>query len=287
MEHSKISGKLLRSMLLAGLLSACQNDESIAPSQSSSVELTDQNAKLIANPNLVKDGDKTLEYVNWGRYAGKLSKVSDTKYFTEYSYNDNNGSTDLWITSRRYDKASNALINEHKFQISNGKCIASDDVTNQINYSYIYNAANRLTEIKAIPQNAPVYKIVFDHAYYSATKEYRLRTITFHESTGLVSEITIGYTLPGGALITDKYPLNPDIGLDRYLHIYGNFSNYLAQQISVAQLNASNQPITFTKLTYSTNSDGYVTTRVTEYHPLGFGNNNGVKTTIDLLKYSN
>ncbi|GGM76709.1 hypothetical protein GCM10010967_05380 [Dyadobacter beijingensis] len=287
MEHSKISEKLLRILVLAGLLSSCQNDEPIATLQSSSVESADQNAKLIANPNLVIDGDKTLEYVNWGRYAGKLSKVTDSKYFTEYSYNDNNGSTDLWIISKRYDKASNALVNEHKFQVSNGKCIASRDVTNQIDYAYMYNAANRLTEIKAIPQNASTYKIIFDHAYYSATKEYRLRTISVHESTGPVSEMTIGYTLPGGTLITDKYPLNPDIGLDRYLHIYGNFSNYLVQQISVAQLNSSNQPITFTKLTYSTNSDGYVTTRVTEYHPLGYGNNNGVKTTVDLLKYSN
>lgn len=284
MKHLKISGNLLTSLLLAGLLSSCHNDESITPPGQSAIEVNDENAKLISTPKLSKDGTRTLEYVALGRYAGKLSKVIEASHYTEYSYNDNNGSTDLWITSKRYANANNTLEHEIKYQIVNGKCISSRDATNNIEYDYIYNAAGRLVEIKGL-QNGSAYKIVFDHAYFSATKEYRLRTITVHESTGPVGQMAFHYTGQGGTAIEDKYPLNPDIGLDRYLRIYGKFSDVLVQEITVSQLNAPNQPVTYTKLTYSTNADGYVTTRVTEYHPYGKGNNTNMQTTIDLLKY--
>ncbi|SDF26079.1 hypothetical protein SAMN04487996_109336 [Dyadobacter soli] len=112
-----------------------------------------------------------------------------------------------------------------------------------------------------------------------------MRTITVHESSGPVSQLAFSYVGPGGALTEDKCPLNPEIGLDRYLRIYGKFSDLLVREITVSQLNAPNQPITYSKLTYATNADGYVTTRVTEYHPLGKGSNVNVQTTIDVLKY--
>lgn len=284
MEHSKISGNLLKLLLMAGLLSSCHNDESVAPTGQSAIEANDQNAKLFPTPKLSKDGTKSLEYFTLGRYAGRLSKVTEANHYTEYSYNDNNGSTDLWITSKRYSKGNNVLVHEIKYQVANGKCVTSRDATNNIEYDYLYNAAGRLVEIKAL-QNGSAYKILFDHAYFSATKEYRLRTITVHESTGPVSQMALSYVGQGGTLIEDKYPLNPDIGLDRYLRIYGKFSEVLVQEITVSQLNALNQPVTYSKLTYSTNADGYVTTRVTEYHPYGKGNNTNVQTTIDLLKY--
>ncbi|SDH14896.1 hypothetical protein SAMN04487996_12984 [Dyadobacter soli] len=126
MKHLKISGNLLKLLLFTGLLSSCNNNnESITPNEQSLIEVNDQNAKLISTPKLSQDGTRTLEYFTLGRYQGRLSKVTEVSHYTEYSYNDNNGSTDLWITSRRYSKANNALVNENKYRVAGGRCVAS------------------------------------------------------------------------------------------------------------------------------------------------------------------
>lgn len=284
MKLYKTTTLVIRGMLLAGLLGACQNEDALIPSESNSTLLNDQNAKTTAEIKLVKNGETTLQYIKSGRFTGNLSKVSEVAYYTNYSYDDSSG--DLWITSKCYAKTSNALVKEIKYQISNNRCIKSIDVTNGRNYEFKYNETGRLNEINE-SGGGPSQKHVFKYDYISDLGVERLNEITSSNSAGPFKRVNFFYTVGGQPSKQDKYHLNPDnSGLDKYLPVFGKFSDALVQRAQITPLPYTNQSKPFFQYYYGLDYNGYVSSVTKEYYPLGYGYNAGKQTSYGLLTFS-
>ncbi|MHA4736492.1 hypothetical protein [Dyadobacter sp. MSC1_007] len=283
MKLHKTTSIVIQGMLMLGLLGACQNEDALIP-QSGSVPTEDQNAKTTAELKLVKDGNTTLQYITAGRFTGKLSKVSETAYYTNYSYDDGTG--DLWITSKRYAKSTNSLVKEIKYHISNNRCIKSIDVTNGRTSEFKYNETGRLDEINE-SGGGPSQKHVFKYDYISAMSAERLSDITSSSPTGDFKRVNFFYTVGSQPSKQDKYYLNPELtGLDKYLSIFGKFSDAVVQRAQVTPLPYSNQSKPFYQYYYGFDYNGYASSITKEYYPLGYGYSAGKQTNYSLLSYS-
>jgi hypothetical protein len=284
MKLYKTTTLVIQGMLLAGLLGACQNEDALIPSESNSTLLNDQNAKTAAELKLVKNGETTLQYIKSGRFTGNLSKVSEVAYYTNYSYDDSSGN--LWITSKCYEKATNALVKEIKYQISNNRCIKSIDVTNGRNYELKYNEIGRLDEINE-SGGGPSQKHVFKYDYLSGPGVERLSEITSSSPVGPFKRVNFFYTVGSQPSKQDKYHLNPDnSGLDKYLPFFGKFSDALIQRVQITPLPYTNQSKPFFQYYYGFDYNGYVNSITKEYYPLGYGYNAGKQTSYNLLTFS-
>lgn len=285
MKKLHIAGSLLKVLLLGGLLAGCQNENAVMPTDSASATVTDQTAKTNAELKLVKDGTTIIQYVKQGRLAGKLSKVSETSYYTQYSYDDSTG--DLWVTSKRYSKNTNALVEEIKYKIVNGLCITSINQTNNWTHQYKYNELGRLDEINLSSGSlTQKHTFIYENVANSIGKE-RLTKVIKSTPAGPYQEIDFTYHfLPGDEKI-DKYPLNSEhLGLDRYLPYFSKFSDVLIQQVVIIPLPYTNQTKPYYRYFYNINSDGYAIGRNKEYFPLGYGNEAGKLGFYGALDYS-
>lgn len=280
MKQLQIADSLLKVLLLAGFFTACHNDQIIAPMATEKITENDRNAKLSNQLKLVKDGDAMLEYVKSGKFIGRISKVTDANingYHTEYIYDDNNGASDLHITSTRYSNINSAVVEEVKYHISNGRCIASQNITNNQSYEHKYNGNGFLSETKAL--NGPGdlnYEYSYD--YNVITKEYQLSSINTIKNQTYTDQITFTYSSK-----PVKYFLNPDHTLlDPYLQIFGKFSGSLAESVAISPYNSVGRSYNFT---YTMDNSGYVTSRSQEYHPI-LGSNKGVIISNKAFEYS-
>lgn len=284
MKKLHIPGNLLKVLLLGTLLTGCQNDDVLSPQETVGVTVNDQNAKVTAELKLVKDGTTILQYVKQGRFTGKLSKVSETAYYTQYSYDDSTG--DLWITSKRYNKNTNALVEEIKYKIVNDRCMTSINVSTNWTSQFVYNEVGRLNEIN-MSSGALTQKRVFTYDYNSATGVERLNQVVFSTPTGAYKQITFTYTYGLVAEKKDKYPLNSEhLGLDKYLPYFTKFSDVLIQQVQIKPLPYTNQAKPYYRYFYSINADGYVTGINKEFFPLGYGYEAGKQEFYSGLDYS-
>lgn len=284
MKLYKTTTLVIQGMLLIGLLGACQNEDTLIPSEPSPASLNENNSKTTAELKLVKNGETTLQYIKSGRFTGNLSKVSETAYYTNYSYDDSSG--DLWVTSKRYAKASNALVKEIKYQVTNNRCIKSIDVTDSRNYEFKYNETGRLDEINE-SGGGPSQKHVFKYDYISDLDAERLNEITSSTPTGAFKRVNFFYTVGGQPSKQDKYRLNPEnTGLDKYLPIFGKFSDALVQRIQITPLPYTNQSKPFYQFYYGFDYAGYVSSITKEYYPLGYGYNAGKQSSYNLLTFS-
>lgn len=274
MKQVHITGKLLMSLLVAGLLTACNSDQLIGPIQADSNTEISKNAKISSEVLLIKDGDDSLEYVKSGKFAGKLAKTSYSYGYTLYTYDDSAG--DLWITSRKYSKASNKLVHHKTYQIANGRCIASKDLTNKFSYEYKYNSLGSLIEIKRF---FGVHTLTQQFSYKAiAPNVQRLNKITHINESGPIMEYKFSYSPQ-----QDKYFLNPyHTQLDKYLRVFGTFSDKLVQDVTTDYLDGSASSNNYT---YVLNGDGYVTSRTDLYHPNIYEPYSDVSTQI--LEYTN
>lgn len=284
MKKLHIPGNLLKALLIGTLLTGCQNDDVLSPQETAGVTIDDQNAKVNAELKLVKDGTNTLVYIKSGRFTGKLSKVYGQYHNTEYLYDDSTG--DLWITSKKYQKSTNSLVQEVKYKIVNGRCITSIDVTSGWTSQYTINEVGRLNEIN-LSKGALTQKKVFTYNYNSTTGAERLANIITSTPVGAYEQINFTYTIGGNGELKDKYPLNPEhTGLDMYLPYFGKFSDVVVKQVEVTPLPYTNQAKPYYRFYYGINSDGYATSREREYYPLGWGNSAGKQSIYGGLQYS-
>lgn len=256
MNSFQTVGKALKGLALAALLAGCQNDSLVQPPGIPNTENTNQNAKITADVFLVKHGDNSLQYLKFGKFAGKLWKVHDPYAYTEYTYDDSSG--DLWITSKKYAKSNNKLSSHKTYHIVNGRCVASMDLTSKFSYEYKYNAQGSLIEIKRyfgahILTQQFSYKVILPNAQ-------RLDKITYIGESGPFMEYKFSYSA-----FQDKYFLNPyHTQLDKYLRIFGTFSDKLVESVITDYLDGTASSDNYT---YTLNGDGYVTTRTDTYYP--------------------
>lgn len=284
MKKLHITGNLLKALVLGALLNGCQNDDMLSPQETAGVTVNDQNAKTNAELKLVKDGTTILQYVKQGRFMGKLSKVSRAGDYTQYSYDDSTG--DLWITSKTYNKSTNALTGEIKYKIVNGRCTTSINVTSNWTSQFVYNEVGRLNEIN-LSSGSLTQKQVFTYDYISATGAERLHQVVFSTPTGAYKQINFTYTYGLVAEKKDKYPLNSEhLGLDPYLPYFSKFSDVLVQQVQITPLPYTNQAKPYYRYFYSINADGYAIGRNKEFFPLGYGYEAGKQGFYSGLDYS-
>lgn len=279
MKRFHIADNLLKSAIVAGLLTACNHDESINPTQSSTTEINDQNAKTNSVLKLIKYGDNGVQYIKSGKFAGMLTRVSNAATYKKYTYNDNNGTTNLFITCTSYSQATNAKSGESVYEIANGRCIAITG-QNGDTYQYKYNASGQLDEVYMTYQNSWA-KWSYSYIFNAATNAYRLDKIVAINNAGPVQEAKFSYTA-----IADKYPLNPEnTNADPLLPFFGTFSDVLVKDIEVKSLSGT-QWAHFREYSYVLDNGGYVTSRTQAYHPFGKGSNVSLSNSIMNFNYS-
>ncbi|ACT95718.1 hypothetical protein [Dyadobacter fermentans] len=286
MKKLHIAGNLLKGVLLAGMLTACQNEDVLNPKSQESGIRNEAEAKVNAELRLVEDGYNKLKYIKAGRLAGKLSKISGSTLYTEYSYDDSTG--DLWITSKQYYKANNQLCKEIAYQIKYGKCVKSIDKTNNITREYKYNEMGYLQEVSIIG-SALSQKSIFTYQQIAlGLDSKRLDYITSYNSFGAPYErINFFYDYNGSPAKADKYFLNPEhTSLDPYLPYFGKFSDALVQRVQITPLPYNGQTKPFYQFFYGINADGYASSRHREFYPLGYGNEAGKQAFYSSLTYS-
>lgn len=283
MKKLTLTVSLLKGLAFAALLTACNNDQAVMPIETASASVNNQNAKISSLLRLIKEGDRTIQYVKSGKFFGRVSNIdegSSTNYRLEYSYNDNNPAGDVWISKKRFSKSTNTFIQEWKYKVTNGLCVTSEDVAQGYSYEYKYNAQGLLDEIKMIVQGNTSANWKYTYTFNAATGAYRLsKIVNSSVQFGPNVESTFTYTAK-----PDIFPLNQVHGnIDKYLPIFGKFSDVLIEKVTEKSLQNPANPSENTKFTYITDVDGLVTSRTTEYTT---GNSpSGVSYTA-LLKYS-
>lgn len=89
MKQLTVTGNLLKGLVLAALLTGCQNDDVATHNSQTDAAAHDRNAKTIFTPQLLKEGANELEY--YGDYdlnRGKLKKLTNMPEgaYTEYQW---------------------------------------------------------------------------------------------------------------------------------------------------------------------------------------------------------
>lgn len=280
MKKYHFSQFFLKYSLITGVLLGCQNDQIPTPVASESITEINQHAKISAEVLLVKDGDYSLEYIPSGKFAGKLAKVSNIYNYTDYSYNDSTG--DLWITSKKYSKASNKLVHQKTYHIVNGRCVSGKDLTQQFSFTFQYNVLGSLVEMKRV---AGVHTLTRQFSYkFIAPNKQRLDKITDIGESGPYIEYRFTYSST-----PDKYPLNPkytEHEMDKYLNIFGTFSDMLVQNVVSDELEGPDGFIASNNYTYTLNADGYVTSKTNLYYP-DINHSNYSEVLTEVLDYAN
>ncbi|ACT95720.1 hypothetical protein Dfer_4519 [Dyadobacter fermentans DSM 18053] len=228
----------MKGILLAGLLSACQNENDIKLAPQAPTGESDQNARTaLAVGKLIKDGQVDLSYQG----SGVLSQETYPNVYYQFTYNPQ------LITAKRY---VNGSPTEYKYTLDmNGRCI--ETVTDKT-YIYEYDVYGQLTRL--YNKNQPNEQTVFTYNTVNATNSDRsLATATFYNAQNVKTKaLTFGYG--GNMAIPDKHPLNPDVlpaGVSKYLPIFGKFSSNLVQSIYEYKYLLNGQQESITQYTYS------------------------------------
>lgn len=284
MKRFKIAGTVFKCLLSLGIMTACNHDDVVNPTQTTDIQASNQNAKISSLTRLVKEGERTIQYVKSGKFFGKISALSEpswSNYRYEYTYDDNNPSADLWISKKQYQKSNGLFVQEWKYKVVNGRCTASESVAYGYTFEYLYNPQGLLDEIKMSVKGNISGTWKYFYNYNAATSAYRLAKITENSvQFGPKLEFTFTYTST-----PDNYPLNSQDGnIDKYLPIFGKFSDVLIQKRTTKSLEFPNNPLEHENYTYVTDIDGLVTTKT---RVITTGNNppSGSGYT-EILKYS-
>lgn len=285
MKHLEISRKSLKYLLAIGLLTACSHDESINPTQNYSTEVNSKNAKISSLTRLVKDGEKTIQYVKAGKFFGKISRINEENSYLEYTYDDKNAAGDLWIHLKRYSDTYNQVISHRVYQVSNGRCVYSHDYDDARSYQLKYNILGLLDEVKVTaPGWAGPETHKFTYDLNSATQTYRLTTKTVTTASGPSGEVKFTYSSKKDMHFKNPYGVTVNWALDPYLPIYGTFSDALVEGVEYTSLNTTTKY--YSEFDYALDGDGLVISMTKKYHPFGKGNNNSVTNSTITFSYS-
>lgn len=228
-------------ILVAGMMSACQNENETSMLPQAPANTSDQNARIaLAAGTLIKDGNTDLTY---NSQTAKLSKETCPNAYNEFTY------APQLITAKGYKYGAPSTETKYTLDAS-GRCIQS--VTNWKTYIYEYNSSGQLTKWynKEQPKEAGVLLYLANSA---SDWNKSLAMATFYDSQGIkTKELTFGY---GGAMgVADKHPLNPDVlpaGVSKYLSTFGIFNINLVQNIVEDKYLANGQKESSTKYLYS------------------------------------
>lgn len=262
MKHFKIAGTSLKYLLAIGLLTACNHENLVNPTQGSATEVKDQNAKISLLTRLVKNGQQNIQYVKSGKFFGKVSRVNEAPwsgYYLTYAYDDSSPSGDLWIHRKMYKSSTDAFIKEERYKVVNGLCILSEDDYGSI-HEYKYTPQGYLDEIKYNYQGNLLQSWKYAYTYSGSGQIYRLNKIERKKD----GKPWINYNFTYKQ-IQDKYPLNnplniEDGNVDTYLPFFGNHSDLVIESITDENLETNKSVQTF-YTGHVLNNDGLVISR--------------------------
>lgn len=235
-------------LLIAGMLGACQNENQTAPVPQSALTTMERNAKTAVAPQLIKDGDKILEYSTNALGRKVLVKVTNPgtgNYFT-FTY------TPQAITVKSYAISTNNYLSESLYKLdAAGRCYESSSM-NKL-YGYEYNAdgqlSKRYSKIDVNERTEFVYK-VFPGSNFKA-----LEKVSFYDKFNKqYREVIYNY----GAN-QDLTLVNPDSFCDIssfYLHVFGQFNTNLPSIMYDETGSSYNKTTQGWQLEYTFNADG-------------------------------
>lgn len=220
---------ITKAIILAGLMSACQNEKDAVVSPVTSHEqTTDANAKTVVKL-LVKDGGTKLSYSGVRNVLSK--ELVENQYSREYQYG-NNKITGSYTNLKQYQK-----INAYDTYTLNAKglCVESAiQPTNTNTTVYVYNEMNQL--ISAYNKTHTKQRQDYQYEIDPDGQGSSLYSVTFYDKNDVVlKEIFFNYKdgTDGGYASLDWYPVNPDHlaqATNKYLPMFGKFSRYLLKQ---------------------------------------------------------
>ncbi|MCF0071882.1 hypothetical protein LZD49_15500 [Dyadobacter sp. CY261] len=218
MKLFRSTSLFIQGILIAGMLSACQNESDTALAPQAPANTSDQNARTaVAAGTLIKDGNTTLAYNSQDPTLLWKESNANTQFVFTYA--------PQLISAMKFTYGNPAP--EYKYFLDTfGRCVQT--VTDKT-YIYEYNADGQLTKIYNKYQ--PDERREFSYAVDATGWKKSLSTVKFYDEQGAkTKELTFTY---GGATgIPDKHPLNPDVfpaGVSKYLRIFGNFNTNLVQ----------------------------------------------------------
>ena len=255
-----------KAIILAAMMSACQNEKDGVVAPANSLEQpTDANAKTITKL-LIKDGGTKLTYSGIRNLLTK--ELNDAEWLREYSYVDNKIVCAL--------SKGSAKINNYATYTLNAKGLCEQSAITQYSSQtviYKYNEMNRLSLAynKATPNLRQEYKYELD----ADGQGESLRSITFYDKYDVklkVIEFKYMDGTNGSWSTNDLYPVNPDHlaeATSKYLPMFGKFSRYLVKQKLEKVYYVPNGVPAETEFNYSYNSDagaaGVKTIKTTDY----------------------
>ena len=240
--------KLLRSfpisikgILIAGMLSSCQNENDTVPAPQVSTNVSDQNARTTqAAGLLIKDGAVSLSYLSNQGTSVLAKEIYATAYY-EFIY------APQLITAKGYKYGNPST--EYKYTLdASGRCVQL--VTNWETYIFEYNTNGQL--IGWYNKNKPKERRAFAYATDINGWKKSLSMITFYDEAGTkTKEVYLSYGTTEA--LPDKCPLNPDAlppGASRYLPIFGNFNTNLVKMLTEDKYLLNGQKLSSTKYQY-------------------------------------
>lgn len=209
---------LIKGILIAGMLSSCQNEADTALAPQAPATASDRNAKTTgAVGRLTKDGEVDLSYQG----SGVLWKEIYANAYSEFIY------APQLITAKGYKYGSLSAESQYTLDAS-GRCVQS--VTNKT-YLYEYNACGQLT--KWYNKDNPSERRILTYATDATGWKKSLSSVTFYNEAGTKTK-ELKFSYGGAAGVLDKYPVTPDVlpeGISKYLPIFGSFNTNLVQSV--------------------------------------------------------
>lgn len=261
MRQFKITKSLLKSLALAGLLTACNDDNIGNPTENAGVTVNDQNAKISPLTRLTNDNGRSIQYVKSGKFFGKVSRVNEapwSSYYLTYAYDDSNPG-ELWITRKMYKSSTNAFIKENRYKVINGLCTLVEDDFGSL-HEYNYTPAGYLNEVKYSNNGKLLESWEYSYNFIASAQTYRLNKIDRKQN----GQPWISYHFTYNQN-QDKYPLNNPLNtedgkVDKYLPFFGKVSDLLIESITEEDLLKNKSVQTF-YTGHTLDSDGLVTSR--------------------------
>jgi hypothetical protein len=228
---------ITKAIVLAAMMSACQNEKDAIVSPAGSLEqVTDANAKT-AVKYLIKDGGTKLTYSGVRNLLVK--ELDASGILKEYTYNGNKITCDL--------KKNGVMIIKNFITYtlnSKGQCVESvHTATDKViagTYIYVYNEFNQLTLVyhKTLPKLRQVFE--YEQDADNSLQGKSLSKVTFYDQYDkkekeIIFQHANGYTNENNQkdFGMETNPLNP-VGLaeanSKYLQIFGTFSRYALRQ---------------------------------------------------------
>jgi hypothetical protein len=244
-------------IITAAAITSCRKEAVPPPPAQASMKDSSETQLdgLIQAPKyrLSKQGNTYLHYLADGRLWRVI--FSPTNYI-EYSWGLNGVTATNFIDNKKYSTNTIMIKGHGKCYYSTMRLYKEGFVSSKWSWKYEY-ANNRLTK-QVNPDDA-------DERYeYSYNAKGNLEKIKYYNKQGVLTNTATYFFNDSGSWITsaeDKCPINPEtVELERYLQLYGKFSDYLVKKIEWTFI-PTNTLIMNDTFMYTLNDKGYVTKR--------------------------